>query len=600
MEITVLYAVVLIVGKGVFLARADVLPATTRDEARSPPNSEIDDLKKQVDSLEKIVQGMAKQLMTQQLSIEERVRSDGSSGLKLIRLNRDGLPQKYFSETHSGSSLAVVRDHADNIRTVGMGEFIGVLNGVEFRTRHNDYRLHMPSTTTKNYGETVAIPFPDVPPSVSNKETVTEQITEMRKYFEAFQKQDKSIRDSEPYFKPVICYLEGGWMATEPTDSSSSVLDESDFHEIVRFASYTGGRGNKKFPFFPRTAINTTEHGQPVYSHWHYRILCHLIKTPLKLTNFKLVDDLEPRLRLKTNLEAFGKTSEARFSLTAENGDNSSSRNDYSLLDQIMQEIPGVDNYQGDIQDKSFGLVKYKIDSADNTVLNAAYYHRLYKAYDKSGVLTLRRRGFSDPNLFVAMTTHDEIAEVSAEDCSYNVLQETVCHQYKARNTFAIPLEIIWTTPLSKWNPYDVRFHDESHANYVTKDGRNGNFDQSHAFNGSSAKMFYQTPVEFYTTDADGSGDIADTFSGVVGVLDHQGKVRKMAASGIRTFLPEIPNIGVIRVRYPIFPLHAEGSTTTKNLAALQEILLNMKQYSYMFEPEPDTIEPSFPSPGTN
>lgn len=47
-----------------------------------------------------------------------------------------------------------------------MGEFVGVLNGVEFRTRHNDYRLKMPSTTSTDWHATEDIPFPDVPPEV--------------------------------------------------------------------------------------------------------------------------------------------------------------------------------------------------------------------------------------------------------------------------------------------------------------------------------------------------------------------------------------------------------------------------------------------------
>ena len=41
--------------------------------------------------------------------------------------------------------MAAMHDHANNIRTIGMGEFVGVLNGVEFRTRHNDYRLYRAS-----------------------------------------------------------------------------------------------------------------------------------------------------------------------------------------------------------------------------------------------------------------------------------------------------------------------------------------------------------------------------------------------------------------------------------------------------------------------
>ena len=52
--------------------------------------------------------------------------------------------KNYHSNTHTGKSFADVHDHSNNIRTVGMGEFIGVLNGIEFRTRHNDYRLKKP------------------------------------------------------------------------------------------------------------------------------------------------------------------------------------------------------------------------------------------------------------------------------------------------------------------------------------------------------------------------------------------------------------------------------------------------------------------------
>ena len=32
-----------------------------------------------------------------------------------------------------------------------MGEIIAVLNGIEFRTRHNDYKLKMASTTSTDY-----------------------------------------------------------------------------------------------------------------------------------------------------------------------------------------------------------------------------------------------------------------------------------------------------------------------------------------------------------------------------------------------------------------------------------------------------------------
>ena len=66
---------------------------------------------------------------------------------------------------------------------LGWGEAEIILNGVEFRTRHNDYTLQMPSTTTKDYNAVENIEFPPVPPEVLSKETVQEQVLEMREWF---------------------------------------------------------------------------------------------------------------------------------------------------------------------------------------------------------------------------------------------------------------------------------------------------------------------------------------------------------------------------------------------------------------------------------
>jgi hypothetical protein len=41
----------------------------------------------------------------------------------------------------SKKGIAALHDHSNHIRTIGLGEFIAVLNGVEFRTRHNDFLL---------------------------------------------------------------------------------------------------------------------------------------------------------------------------------------------------------------------------------------------------------------------------------------------------------------------------------------------------------------------------------------------------------------------------------------------------------------------------
>ena len=129
------------------------------------------------------VGALTRQMMLQQLFVEERLRSEGQSGVKQTR-NGEGGTKSYHLNSHlSGQRIVAIHDHSNNIRTVGMGEFIGVLNGVEFRTRHNDYRLYMPSSNTSEYHKTEEIPFPDVPPEVASKGSLDEQVEEMIEWF---------------------------------------------------------------------------------------------------------------------------------------------------------------------------------------------------------------------------------------------------------------------------------------------------------------------------------------------------------------------------------------------------------------------------------
>ena len=56
------------------------------------------------------------------------------------------------------------------------------------------------------------------------------------------------------------------------------------------------------------------------------------------------------------------------------------------------------------------------------------------------------------------------------------------------------------------------------------KNGRNGGFDQTHAYNGT-ALSYYLTPAEFFHP-GEVNRDPADTARDTVGVLDQQGNVR--------------------------------------------------------------------------
>lgn len=68
-----------------------------------------------------------------------------------------------------------------------------------------------------------------------------------------------------------------------------------------------------------------------------------------------------------------------------------------------------------------------------------------------------------------------------------------------------------------------------------------------------------RTPIEFYSGTTE--HDAADTARNAVGVLDKNGQVKKAAPTGFRIMTPKIPDVGVIRLRYPIFPAHWEAST---------------------------------------
>ena len=125
-----------------------------------------------------------------------------------VRGSYDG-DAAYDDGTYTNGAVASIHNHADNILIVGIGEIQAVLNGVEFQTRHNDYNLNMPSTTSDEYGETEPIPHPPVPEEVLNAGSINNQIAEMQEWFRAFKYQNKSHRNYTKAFKPILCYLEG-------------------------------------------------------------------------------------------------------------------------------------------------------------------------------------------------------------------------------------------------------------------------------------------------------------------------------------------------------------------------------------------------------
>ncbi|RUS87389.1 hypothetical protein EGW08_004843 [Elysia chlorotica] len=529
-----------------------------------------------------------------------------------------------------------MHDHTDHYNTIGLGEVVGVINGVDFRSRHNDYLLRSPSRTSQDYRATEEIAYPDVPPAVTRKASVEKQIEEMRLWFKAWADQDASSRDYTKYFKPVLCYMEGAWTETdfgkiqEPFESERHHISAENWYDLqekIRYTAYTGSKDKgENYAFLPTKIMDIDlETGEPIYAQWNYRILCHPLKEDLPLSQLWPNGELHFRYALKKSYSDYTKTRACRFVINKRDQDRM---------------------YRWDI-----------LESLMRQALNAGYYHRFFRTSEADAMgLSLGHRGFSDRNLYVAFTNHSDISPVSVKYCenkvcdvntarvSYAIPLEIVyltplhkwnpynikfwvlgkgveitsrsgnkvCDVNTARVSYAIPLEIVYLTPLHKWNPYNIKFwpkkeakeatkdkrinedsfffypnQPKKEAKEATKDKRNGGFSPSAAFNGINDRLFYQTPAEFFDSDST-EQDPADTASKVCGVLDQDGNVQNVSASGVRIFLPEIPGItGNLRTRFPIFPVHEEGSTAYKEVEALREMMMDIGENIELFKTAP-------------
>lgn len=553
-----------------------------------------------LNKLEDVSGVLGRQMMMQQLFVEERIRSDGQSGLKQVRQRNTGI-KSYHQQAYAAGGIASIHEHANNIRTVGMGEFIGVLNGVEFRTRHNDYRLYQPSMSSGEFHETEDIEFPPVPPAVTDLvDDIDAQILEMREWFKAWANQDYSVRDYRPYFQPVISYLEGAWL--DPEESLESFFSDRhfidakswfDLQEKIRYTSYSGSKSQaENLAFLPVTLIEMGNDTLPKFAQWNYRILGHKLQRDLPTDRLILADDFMARLRMLDNMEEFGESRAARFRVNPKDQsvpyDRVAGRS--TLLDELMFEIPGKDNYPGWLNDTSLdGGVAIKAD--EDITLNAARYHRMYRTVDNDAMgVAFQRRSFADDSVFFAKTSQDNVAQMSLNLCPDDEEPNEACI-LRSRWSFAVPMEIIYLTPLSSWNPYNLEMKDGNDA-----DGRNGGLTADTAFDGIGSTSYYITPNGFYN-DAGANEDPADTDLGAVGVLDPEGNVRQVRSAGTRIALQPIPGIGRLRTRYPIMPLVDEGSTTFQEMEAMRDLVHESSKYLDMYRTTPAWDTEATPPP---
>ena len=536
---------------------------------------------------------LARQLRMQQQFAEERARTDGDSGVKQTRMMKHGT-KNYYTETFSGDrNVMTVHDHSNYRATVGMAELNVVMNGVDFKTRHNDYALVQPARNDSSYNALDEIEFPGVPPEVTDLADLDDQIAEMKEWFKAWRDGNYTVRDYRNYFKALMCYMEGAWTMTdsdeidEPFTSDRHFLDAptwSNLHEKQFFTGQSGSKHNSEnLAFLPTTIVDVVD-DEPIYAQWNYRILCHPLTRDVPINRFILENDLTTKIRHQFTDEQLLETRAARFSLNPEDSDiYTEGFKPYGLLDELMAEIPGKNNYGADFRDDALDVNTYEYTDLSST-LNTGYYHREYLAREdgEEGGSSQRLRGFADANLYMAMTDHPEIASTSYDGCPED--PDTDC-KVTQRWSYAIPLEMIYLTPLNTWNPHNIEYkglYTSTYGKTVHAYPRRGGTTSDTAFDGSNSKNYYITPAEFYSGDELEVDRDADTVRGEVGVLNPDGDVVLTAASGIRVLFPEIADVGILRQRWPILPIHGEGSAVWKELNALKDIVLNpisMAQY---------------------
>jgi len=230
----------------------------------------------------------------------------------------------------------------------------------------------------------------------------------------------------------------------------------------------------------------------------------------------------------------------------------------YTLLDSLMEQIPGKNNYGASIPAAGFDADVLSANPKEaGEKLNGANYHRPYKlsAKDAMGVDSTQR-GYSD-RLYVAMTTQDRIAGPSYTEADGTMV--------KTKVSYAIPMEIIYLTPLAKWNPYNIKYEEEGKVT--------GNGGENNPYSGSNRKTFFHTPDSFFSGKSE--ADAADTSkAGGVYIKNEDNDKVHTQASGVRIMFPKISDIeGIIRQRYPIMPIYGEGNTIWKRLNAFEDSL---------------------------
>jgi len=541
-----------------------------------------------------------RELLLTQFRLEQETRITGSSGIRGIRHRTSGT-EPYYRAGHKESILAM-HSHGNYLRTIGMGELTATMNGVTFGTRHNDYMLKKRATTKSKtqYDAHEEFDFPEVPPAVLAIENIEDQVFEMKKWFKAFHDQDYSVRDYRPYFKAVLCYLEGNWIDDEdeiedPFQSERHTINTETWEDQHNMEQALGASGSKhpqeNSAFYPTKImsvdVDTDGIPTPKFAKWDYRILCQPIKDNVPTSRFHLdvnEDQMAAQFLKNSDLseeDRKRKLSESRYAkfvlnpkLSKEWDENG--KNPYvagwhrrSYLDELMEQIPGLSGPNAFIKDAGFtGYGSVKEIGNPSKELNTAMYSRYYglQSADASGRKS-QRRGFSDENLFAAQTTH---SKVPATRYRFKKGSPEITQRW----SYAIPLEIIYLTPLARWNPLKLQKFPNQKAFYSANKGKSGKSADDAMVGYSEDHEFKITPAAMFGR-ANKNG-LADTGLGGRYVRNSDNVVGKVVSSGTQIMhnIRLDNKFFMTRLRYPIFSYYDENSRGNREAHALRDLVI--------------------------
>lgn len=497
-------------------------------------------------------------------TLAEVLRAGGQSGLLAVRQYQYGGVAPWDRPITVGYSAANMHDHANIARTCGLAELAMIVNGWYFRTRHNDYPDVQPAQTGHGFLAVRELPLPSVPASISGAGSVTQQINAMRDLIRRAATADLTSAEAQ-HFRWDLAYAEVWWEVM----SVSELVDDAFFsprHQAddgsartllntIQAVNATGAKlAAENNPLLP-IAVREVRKGATV-AVLRYRILTQTVGTLADRSVASMVEHVDdPVTRLRFGASGTPLT-------TAQLQATRRARYRLKTPDTLMQMVPGLDG-AGAVLRESYldqGVLKMIRGYGTADPLNAAYYSRLASlpGIDASG-RTNFRRGFNDPTLWSALTSHPGVVGYERDGETY-------------RASWAIPLELLLRTPLETWNPYGIPLQEDATGQpAVTGDGI-----ETKPYDGYHPRSrYYLTPIELFA-GAEVAADPADTSGGTVYVRDAGGTTRAVKASGMRIILPPVDDGSggtvSLRTRYPVYPVYHEGSPTFVELAARLEL----------------------------